>query len=394
MKFTLNRSNTLPLLSQALRTCNLKNKGEVDSMFLFELLNGKINLTSADKNAEQIMTLSVLDIDDSGESSFTVDGTSIVEFLRQFPDEEILCSYNTDKSAFIMSSKTRHSKFAFLTGKAKDFMKMSFTDNNNIIKVKGSALSAAFKKSAFSTSLDTSLSPLTSIRLQIKADKILTESSDNYRITTYNIINEGVENTLDLLIPKETADNLSVILDSVEEVSIIPSKRLVRFTWDNTVYTSRLENSVGKPFPQVSKFLGGDKKAFMTLSRGDLLRSLKLASLVAKDSYLNLSVQPNGLLIATDEKDKGASQDLVTAQSVEGEAESLIACKYLIKGIEMTDSPWITLEFRNVAMLEEAGCALVIVDGNFEHFIFPVAPNDLDIEDEEDTTPADDGGDE
>ena len=53
MKFTLNTSVALALFSQALKTCNVKSKGQPDSEFLFEKTGDKLTITSLNETSEQ-----------------------------------------------------------------------------------------------------------------------------------------------------------------------------------------------------------------------------------------------------------------------------------------------------------------------------------------------------
>ena len=157
------------------------------------------------------------------------------------------------------------------------------------------------------------------------------------------------------------------------------------------MFTSTLENSIGKAYPELSKFMKGKELGSVKISKANLARSLKLAALVAKDSYVTIAIKPleadstgGGLIISTKEDDRGMSQDTLIVQEQEGEAEVNVAHRFISKAIDSASEAWISLAFREV---RADTVALVLIDGEFEHLIFPAIPNksdDVESNEEED----------
>lgn len=381
MKFTLTRSTALTVLKQALKTCNTKAKGTADSEFLFEPIDGILYVTALNDTTEQNLILPCEGLDWYPEEAFSVAGAALVEFLTQFPEEEVKCVYIDADSQFVIGSKK--TKFAFPTGVASDFVPFNYQAHGKSIEVNATALKNAFKTTAFAASNDHTQTPLTAVHLKISGDRLMAEGCDTLRMSEFGTEIEDLgADSIELLLPRETAETLASLFEDVAVVTIRPGMRHVRFEWGDTTFTSVLENAIGKPYPDLSRWMKSKEIGKVKLSKGDLLRSLKLAGLLAKDSYVVVSIVEQesdgtggGLQIATNERDRGMSQDTQIVQEQSGEGEVKVAHKYLIKAVESTIEPWIELSFRE---LRDDAVALVVVDGGFEHLIFPVAPNETE----------------
>jgi DNA polymerase-3 subunit beta len=385
MKFTLTRSTALTVLKQALKTCNTKAKGQADSEFLFKPDDNALLVTSLNETSEQNIVLQCSDLEFEQGESFSVSGQALVEFLQQFPEEEVKCLYNPDDSSFVIGSKK--TRFAFPTGSGSDFVPFNFQSHGKAIELPSSSLREVLKSTAFAASHDYTQAPLTAVHLKIADDEIVAEACDTLRISRHVTQVSSLSDEAELLLPYETAENLVSLIEDVGDITIQPGQRHVRFAWGDTTFTSTLENTIGKPYPELSKFMQGKEIGRVKISKGNLSTSLKLAGLVAKDSYVNVVIKPldkdglgGGLVISANEQ-AGMSLDTLIVQEQSGEAEVNVAHRFFSKAVDFVNNPWVIISFRE---LKENTIALVLVDGGFEHLIFPVTPNATpDVEDEE-----------
>jgi DNA polymerase III sliding clamp (beta) subunit (PCNA family) len=384
MKFTLNTSLALMLFSQALRTCNVKAKGQPDSEFLFNKEGDKLTITSFNETSEQQIIVPTNSISGS-DGKFSVAGQGVVEFLRQISDSEVTCQFVSKNNVFYMISTdpSRQTKFAFPCGDPNDFLPIVFKATGVETTLPGNTLAVALHSTAFAASTDASQSPQTAVRLRLKASTLVAEASDFHRISSFTTeVSDTDDTEFSILLRKDISEVLSVLLLDVAEVSVVLATNHVRFLWNDTVFTCILESEMKKKFAAVEKFFAADLEASSTISKGELQRSLKLASLVAKDSSVGIALKDGKISVTTNEQDKGASQDTVVCQTSEGESSTYSAWKYLVKAVEICTSPWINLDFRKLP--NDMGSALIISDEEYIHLIFPVLPKQDDTaEDEE-----------
>ena len=367
---------------QAMKTCDAKAIGKIESDFRFICESGEIKISSATLKAGQTLDLPTTDVEAEEGEGFTLTGQKIVQFVKDFPRDEIKCLFQND----LLLAGGGKAKYAFPAGSADDFAAFHCKFHADKYACSGSTLAEAFRQTAFSCSTDPSETPKTAVRLRFDGESLVAESTDEYRVSIHSIeIEDMGSRSLDLLIPRETAEALSSLLDAVETVDITPGDKHVLFEWPGTRLTSRLEATLGRKFPDLARFLKGEDLATLRVSQGDFQAVLKLAGINARKSYLVLRAAPGSeeeeasLFIGTNERDRGVSQDYVIAQEFsirEGveTVETIISYDHLREAISRAASPYIDLEFRKVPNLE--GAAFVVKDGDWNHFLFPVTPNE------------------
>ena len=381
MKFTLSKTTAQSVLNQALKTCNTKAKGEADSEFLVFYEGGNLYIKSVNDTAEQTIKLPAHGIEANKGDAFSVVGQSVVEFLKQFPDEDVACHYQADKGALIMSSTLRKTRIALVTGNPDDFIPINFVPVGKPFSIDAEVLALAFKCTSFATSSDFAKMPYIAVKLRVEGDMLKAEATDEARISVYKVEIEDVGADSEFLLPRDTADSLSSMFDHIDTVEIQPGQHHLRLAWEGTEFTSNLIASP-KPFPNLSTFLEGDKTGTVKVSRGDLLRALKMAALVARDSSIQVSITKEGLLIATNER-TGATQDVIPAQEQDGDGQTFMSCKLFTKAVESANGAWLEIEF---ADLGNDIIAIIMKDDAYRHLLFPVQPKDLDADETESET--------
>jgi DNA polymerase-3 subunit beta len=283
----------------------------------------------------------------------------------------------------VSTDPSRQTKFAFPCGDPNDFLPIVFRETGVEMDLPGPLISSALHSTAFAASSDNSQAPQTAVRLKIANNVLSAYASDFHRISSFvtNLSEDLNVNDASLLLRKDISEVLSVLLADIDNVKIILANNHVRFLWEGTVFTCVLESELKKKFAPVEKFFDAELEANAKVSKGDFQRALKLASLVAKDSSVGVSISEGKISITTKEQDKGASQDTVVCQESSGSASTFSAWKYLVKAVDICNSPWITLEFRKLP--NNMGSALVICDQeDYSHLIFPVLPKQEEEEDE------------
>jgi len=378
MKFTLSKTASQSVLAQALKTCNVKAKGEADSEFLIFYEKGDLFIRSVNDTAEQTIKLRAHEVDAQSGDAFSVPGQALVEFLKQFPDEDVVCTYQPDKGALVLNSTVRKTRVALPTGDPNDFIPINFVPVGKPFSIDAEMLARALRCTSFATSNDYAKMPFVAVKLRIENEMFKAEATDETRISVFKTEIEDVGADGEYLLPRETAESLASMFDHVDTVEIQSGQHHLRLTWEGTVFTSSLVSSP-KPFPNLSTYLERDKTGCVKVSRGDLLRALKMATLVAKDSSLQASITADGFLVSTNER-TGASQDVVPAQEQEGDGQTYMSCKLFTKAVESTNGAWLEIEFTD---LGQDIVAVIVRDDDYQHLMFPVQPKELDEDNEE-----------
>ena len=316
MKFTLNTSVASNVFNQALKTCNIKSKGQPDSEFLFEKTDKQLTVTSLNDISEQCIVVPTINLS-GDDGKFSVAGSAVVEFIKQISDNEISCGFNAKNNAFVMSTTdpARQTKFAFPVGDPNDFLPIVFKNKGIEFEISAANLAEALKCTAFAASSDNNLIPQTAVKVNVKGELLSTEASDFHRISIYNIAITDTDVDIYFLLRKDIAEILSnLFVDVDDNIKIVLAENHIRLIWGDTIFTAILENELKKKFAPVMKFFVGKLIGEAILSKTELQRSLKLASLVAKDSSVGIELNNDKIIVTTDEQGKGLSKDIIVTQ--------------------------------------------------------------------------------
>lgn len=378
MKFLIQRSIVLPLLSQALETCSAGNKQHSYVDFLIEIENNSLRVTSINNYAQQSIVIDVKDADSTESVAFTVTGKNLVDFIKKCQDEEIECIYSEKNHALKISSTTRKMHYVFSTGNPQEFQPITFQPGKKTFSVPGVVLAQAFRHTYPSTNKENSQRPFTAVKLIIQNDKLSAESTDRSRIAIYNseIPDTGTEN-FEVLIPREVADALSSIVSNIESVIVRQCNRHVVFEWDNTEFVTSLETDDQGEFIALGDFFNNTVAASCHISREDLTRSIQLASLLDTDAEIYVACCADGLQLKTVENEIGAGTDTLPAKDITGESTCCLPLKHFLKAVESCDEAWITINWSQLDN-DEIGCGVEDGNGSVRFYIFPVRSKDYE----------------
>ncbi len=380
LKFLIQRSLILPLLTQALETCSSGNKQNTYMDFLIELSDSVVSVTSINNYAQQSIHVEVKGMDADKSASFTVTGKKLVDFLKQCQDEELECVYSEKSHALKIASATRKMEYAFITGSASEFQPITFQPGVKTFTVPGVVLAQAFGYTYPATNKESSHRPFTAVKLAINNDKLNTESTDKSRIAVYEaeIQDTGAENFF-ALIPREVAEALSKIVAHVDSVTIRECNRHVVFEWDNTVFVTSLETDAENEFVSLKDFFNNTVVADCHISRDDLIRSVRIAALLDADAEIYVSCDQDGLRLKTIENEIGAGIDTLPVRDVNGSSMCCLPLKHFLKSVESCDEAFIKVKWSE---LENGEVACGVEDGNesLKFYVFPVKSKDEEIE--------------
>ena len=358
MKFIINKESTLHKFKQLLKTCNSKAKGTTDADFLFQAKDGEMYVSSINDKSEQKIKITCELLE--GDGSFSVPGVNFYDFINAFPEDKIQCVYNAEESSLLSGNKK--TRFAFVTNSSEDFIPFVVVNKGDNFSISSELFKEGLKHVFFSASHDWQNSPLTAIKIDIKDGFMEMLSSDLSRISYFKCsVNTDI--SYSCLLPWETCEILSSICD--EPMCIQPAQKHIKITWSDTTFISVLESG-DKSFPDLLQYFEKDDICNIKVSSLDLHKSFKLASLVAKDSNVLLTVDEN-LYISTNEQ-YGASKDTVALSYVDGSCSSFYYLKFLMKALEMYDSSELNITFRE---LKNNSFGICFSNANYKHIIFP-----------------------
>lgn len=384
MKFTLSRAAALPMLQQAVRTCDLSAIGQPQSEFLFEVVGSssdslsRLHVSTMSETSDQTITVPTLEIDAEAGESVSVSADAFLEVVKTSLSDDIRCVFNAEAGMLVIGAGK--GKFAFRVGGTKeDFHQINFWSGRSTFEVPGHLLADALSHTF--PFADRKQQPLTAVRVRVDGGQLEAVASDNLRIAVYRtVLGDAEPMPHEFMVPRAVAAIIGATVRDVGQVTVHLADTMARFTWQGCSFTTTLETGRQVGFPDVSEFMDGEPSGTLNgLSRGDLERCLKLAKLVAKDSHVTLHVVSGGLQVSASEQDKGISQDLVACADVDCidpfSASMSVLLSHLTDTVaSLKDSALLTLKFWPLIVFEDVG--LSVSTPTTTHYLFPSAVNE------------------
>lgn len=389
MQFTLSRSGVQSVAQQLIKTCNSKNeRSRLDGYIYFEAgedpipdspESSRITLTAATTNgaADQVVTVPTVALSARKGDGFFVEAALFCEFLKTFAHDEVLCKLTGRKGGetdLLVGSPAKNTYLNLPTIGKDNYAPVHFSPEGGAFALDGKSLGRALRLSAFSAASDPKMPAITAVKLTVGSEALTAVSTDNNRVSRVVVGIEDAGVRAEFLVPRASADILGQLLAQSGDVLVQPGRNHLRVSWEGTVFTTALEMS-GAKYPNVEKFFSYALSATSTISRGELLAGLKITGLIAKDTYINLDLDPDrGLMISAKQRNGTTTEVTVAVQAADRMADSVVAYKHLKGAVDVIASPWLTLEFR---ALTGDILAPILLDGEgFEHLILPIDPND------------------
>jgi DNA polymerase III sliding clamp (beta) subunit (PCNA family) len=370
LKIVLDTPIANKIFKKAKLTCNLNNKGTSDSEFNFFSRNELLHIQSINDYCQQVINTEVK-VDDSFEA-FSCEANLTTDFTNMYSGDKLNIIYNQENSVVNLGDKS--SKCVVLANDGSDFIPFNFVPKPINFDISGRLLWYALNFTAFSTSKE---STINAVSLNFDSGYLTAYSFDDRRISRYKIkVGENCPDFESYLIPKETADILLNLLEDCE-TSVFVGQRHLRLSWTNTMITMSLVQIDKKSYPNLNKFFQLDDIASFEVSKDELIKSVKFAGLVAKNSFLSITLANKQLVITGVDLERGTTQVKLDTTKSENSGTVQVLYKDLMDVINKIDDTIITCTIKQIS---EDNLALCVNYNKFNHLLLPIVSKDNEEE--------------
>jgi DNA polymerase III sliding clamp (beta) subunit (PCNA family) len=203
-------------------------------------------------------------------------------------------------------------------------------------------------------------------------------SFDDRRMSRFRIkIGENCPEFESFFVPKETAEILINLLQD-NTVTFEVGQRHLKLTWEDTVLILSLVQIDKKTYPDLNKFFRKDDKAEFKVNKSELTKALKLAGLVAKNSFINIELKDKTLIFTGSDKERGSTQNKIECISSTNSGEVQVLHKDLMDCISKTEDEELLFKIKEI---DEEKLSLCLIHGNFNHLLMPIVSKDENEED-------------
>lgn len=367
------------VLSDAMRRVSR----QIPARSQFSQLSSLVRITAED----DVLNLLTTDLDSATKCSIQVqvsdNGACIVssrllaDIVSAMPPGAVEMSLE-DGILFI---REKNMQFELRTMDIDEFPPIVFPTGDSI-KLPKAAFVNLSRQILKASSKDDTRPILTSIHMKILPDTLQFTSTDSYRLSFARL--SGIDTSLipesEILIPSKVITDVARLVGSsgtdskdTDMILINVSDTDINFIFDNTEVYSRLVNGKFPSFESVTNRIYKNK---ITVSKSNLMESLKRISILAKDniSKVNISFSDIGIELFINSATLGKAHEQVEAEYEGDESFSIgFNPNFLMDGIEVLNGNTIEISFSDS---KYAALISSPEDDGFQYYLMPIRIKD------------------
>ncbi|MGM9972475.1 MAG: DNA polymerase III subunit beta [Clostridiaceae bacterium] len=337
MKLLCDKSNLLEAISIAQKAITGKSTMPILEGLYINAANDTITLIGSDVDLS-IETKTTAKVVDPGK--IVVDSRLLGEIIRKLPNDEILIETLEGNILQIICQK---SVFNLLYMNAEDYPSIPEIHEDANLSISQALLKNMIKGTIFATAQDETRPILQGVLFEIKDKCLNLVALDGYRLAIRSEYVDS-ENSINVVIPGKTLNEVSKIMDEKEEeVSITYTSNHILFNLGDTKIISRLLEG---EFIKYSSLLPQDYKLLVTVNKQEILNGIERASLMAKDGNSNLiklDIEEDNIVISSNSQ-LGKVREEVSAD-MQGEGIQIaFNSKYLLDVMKIMEDNEILME--------------------------------------------------
>lgn len=313
MKFVVTSTELYNRLQSIGRVINSKSTLPILDCFLFNLEDQSLKVTASDN--ETTLETHVEIISQDGTGQFAIASKSIMEALRELPEQPISFTYNESNRSVVI--EYMNGQFS-LNGQSADEYPAAAVLGDSVVSLTMSAtqLLDGINRTVFATADDELRPVMNGIYFDITPDGITFVASDGHKLVRNRLLSvKGNEKAAFIMQKKPATVLRGLLAKEADDVAISFDSRNVIFTTPVNTMVCRL---IDGRYPNYNSVIPQNNPYKVTINRQSLISALKRVSVCssASSSLIKLRLQNNQLDIYAQDIDFAAS------------AEEHIVCEY------------------------------------------------------------------
>lgn len=242
------------------------------------------------------------------------------------------------------------------------------------LKIDSGSFSSALSQVLFAVSTDETRPVLTGVLMIVRKNELVLVSTDGFRLSQKRLKIDNPELEFSFIVPRNTLTELARLSQGSSSIllSFKAGESQIIFGVGDCVLTSRL---IEGEFPKFEDIIPKQSKIKLNVDKEDLLRSVKLASVFARESanVVKMKIRDNSLELSSENQING-SQVSSLESKIDGDLgkEGFVVAfnfRFMEEFLNSTKSDDILIEFSDV---NDPGVFREAKDKDFLHLIMPV----------------------
>ncbi|MBL7877550.1 MAG: DNA polymerase III subunit beta [Cyclobacteriaceae bacterium] len=348
MKFIVNSSYLLKQLSNINGVITTNPVVPILENFLFEIDKSSLTVTASDLQTSMITEITV---ESKEKGNIAVPARILLDTLKNLPDQPV--TFSIDESTYSIEISSDNGRYKLAGENATDFPKVPSVSNDFSATISSEVLARAVNNTIFATSSDELRPAMTGVYVNLGEKNTTFVATDGHRLVRYRRTDIKSDNGNSIIIPRKALNLLKATLPTENtDVSIDFNMSNAFFKFGNIRMICRL---IDERFPDYENVIPSTNPIKMTISRTDLLGSLKRISIYANKTTHQVRLKITGSELQVSAEDLDFSNEANERLSCEHEGEDIeigFNAKFLIEMLTNLDTDQIKL---NMSASNKAG---------------------------------------
>ena len=279
MRFIVSSTSLSSRLVALSRVINSKNSLPILGDFLFEVVDGRLNLTASD--SEVMMKTSLELTENDGNGRFCVGNHDLLEAVKGISEQPI--TFDVDQNSNIAKISYQNGVFSLPVENADEFPQpQQIGEGANTISIATGVLSENINRSLFATAQDELRPVMNGIYFDLTPDYLAIVASDGHKLVRNKVLNIQSEQPASFILPKKPATLLKGVLGKQGgDVVIRFDDRNAEINFEEGIIICRL---IEGRFPNYNSVIPQSNPNQLTVDRVGLLSALRRVQPFSNDS--------------------------------------------------------------------------------------------------------------
>ena len=279
MRFTVSSTALSSRLVALSRVINSKNSLPILGDFLFEVADGRLNLTASDSEVVMKTSIEVNDADSNGR--FCVGNHDLLEAVKGISEQPITFDVNLGENKASISYQ--NGMFSLPVENADDFPQaQQVGESATTITISTQMLAENINRSIFATAQDELRPVMNGLYFDLTADCLAVVASDGHKLVRNKIFTVKSEQPASFILPKKPASLLkNVLVKNGGDVVIRFDERNAEINYEDGQLVCRL---IEGRYPNYNSVIPQNNPNQLTVDRLGLLSALRRVQPFSNDS--------------------------------------------------------------------------------------------------------------
>jgi len=279
MRFTVSSTALSTRLVALSRVINSKNSLPILGDFLFEIIDGRLQLTASDSEVMMKTTIELNDNDGNGR--FCVGNHDLLEAVKGFSEQPII--FDVDQESNIAKISYQNGMFSLPVENADEYpQQQQVGDEATTITISPQLLADNINRSLFATAQDELRPVMNGIYFDLTPDCLAVVASDGHKLVRNKILSIKSDQPSSFILPKKPASLLKGVLGKQGgDVVMRFDERNAEINFEEGVIICRL---IEGRYPNYNSVIPQSNPNQLTVDRLGLLAALRRVQPFSNDS--------------------------------------------------------------------------------------------------------------